>query len=157
MNIITEFGSMRKIRLGRCVRAPAIKNLLSVGMLARKGHECIMSEHNPRIVMKDGTVVPMYFVNNLFLLPYLLPIDVHVHGVSVEEADAMASAFSMDESSMPEEAVVHLATTALPSNIISKLTPILVIGRSLPMRRPRHLLHIVPLGMLVLTRCMPPR
>ena len=124
INIITEFGSMKKLRMGRCIRAPSIKNLLSVGMLAKKGHECIMSENNPRIIMKDGTVVPMYFVDNLFLLPYLLPTSTHANDTyvhTIEEADALASAFSMEDdakNSMPEEAVVHLAATAIPQNKI---------------------------------------
>ena len=71
----TAFGSIKKLRMGRCIRAPAIKDLLSVSALAAKGHECILNEHNPRMVCKDGTVVPFYYFNGLFYMPYVTPID----------------------------------------------------------------------------------
>ena len=77
------------------------------------------------MIMKDGTIVPVYFVDNLFLLPYLLPISTQSDSYTgynmVDECDALASAFSMSDtnnSNMPEEAVVHLASTAIPSNNI---------------------------------------
>ena len=57
----TDFGNTKHIRLGRCVRAPSVQNLLSCSALARWGHECILNESNPRVVCKDGTVVPIYF------------------------------------------------------------------------------------------------
>ena len=63
----TDFGNTKHIRLGRCVRAPSVQNLLSCSALARWGHECILNKSNPRMVCKDGTVVPIYFFNNLFV------------------------------------------------------------------------------------------
>ena len=54
-------GSVKTIRLGRCIRAPVIRNLLSTSSLAKKGHEVILSENNPRMICKDGTIVPIYF------------------------------------------------------------------------------------------------
>jgi hypothetical protein len=74
LQTFTSFGSLKKLRMGRCIRAPAIKDLLSVSALAAKGHECILNEHNPRMVCKDGTVVPFYYFNGLFYMPYVTPI-----------------------------------------------------------------------------------
>ena len=75
INIITEFGSVKKLRLGRCIRAPTIKTLLPVSGLADKGHECILNKNNPRMITKDGTVVPIYYWNNRFLMPFVVPSD----------------------------------------------------------------------------------
>ena len=67
INTLTQFGSIKNIRMGRCVRAPSVKNLLSVSSMAKKGHEIIMNENNPRIICQDGTVVPMYYFLDLFI------------------------------------------------------------------------------------------
>ena len=72
-----RLGSIKKIRLGRCVCAPGVKDLLSVSALAKKGHECILNENNPRMICKDGTIVPMFFFNNLFYMPYATPATDH--------------------------------------------------------------------------------
>ena len=74
LETFTAFGSLKKLRMGRCIRAPAMNDLLSVSALAAKGHECILNEHNPRMVCKDGTVVPFYYFNGLFYMPYVTPI-----------------------------------------------------------------------------------
>lgn len=79
ITVITEFGAAKTLRLGRCIRSPAIQDLLSVSGLTKKGHECILSENNPRMICKDGTVVPFYFCGNLFYMPYLTPIDTHAY------------------------------------------------------------------------------
>ena len=79
LNTFSADGNITCIRMGRCIRAPTIKNLLSVSSMALKGHECMLNEKNPRMICKDGTVVPMYFFNNLFYLPYVVPTE---HGSS---------------------------------------------------------------------------
>ena len=68
------------------------------------------------MICKDGTIVPIYFFNNLFHMPYLVPItESEPSGgfspTEVEEDRMFLSAFSCDrayensESSEPEEAV----------------------------------------------------
>ena len=64
---ITTFsysGGIKNIRLGRCIRALAIKNLLSV---SSKGHNVILNENNPRMICRDGTIVPIYHFGDLFI------------------------------------------------------------------------------------------
>ena len=55
------------------MRAPVIKDFLSVSGLAQKGHECVLNKNNLRIICKDGTIVPIYFFDNLFYMPCLVP------------------------------------------------------------------------------------
>ena len=45
-----SLGSVKNIRLGRCIRAPTVKDLLSVSALAEKGHKCTLRKNNPRII-----------------------------------------------------------------------------------------------------------
>ena len=44
-------GAIKNIRLGRCICAPTIKNLLSVSSMAKKGHNVILNENNPRMIL----------------------------------------------------------------------------------------------------------
>ena len=37
-------GSIKQMRMGRCICAPTIKDLLSVSSMTLKGHECILNE-----------------------------------------------------------------------------------------------------------------
>ena len=67
INTLTQFGSIKNIRMGRCVCAPSVRNLLSVSSMAKKGHKIIMNENNPRMICRDGTIVPMYYFQDLFL------------------------------------------------------------------------------------------
>ena len=129
----TAFGSIKKLRMGRCIRAPAIKDLLSVSALAAKGHECILNEHNPRMVCKDGTVVPFYYFNGLFYMLCVTPIgespasggnpptETHY----VDEGDLLSSIINLKAYSTengadngPDEATVRLDARLLPDNKI---------------------------------------
>ena len=105
------------------MRAPTIKNLLSVSGLAKKGHQCILNEYNPRLICKDGTVVPIYFMQDLFFLPFLVPTNSigNDHGEfppAVDEAEMLSSAFGVEEDNDKgsEEAVVRLSSSVLPNN-----------------------------------------
>ena len=124
MTVLTDFNTPKRVRLGRVVRAPVIRNLLSVSSLAKKGHECILNENNPRMVCKDGTVVPIYLFNDLFYMPFLTPYDTTCESSGgssppvIDESTILSSAFSVDadERDDPEEAIIRLATEVAPKN-----------------------------------------
>ena len=131
INTFTDFGTIKSIRMGRCICAPSVKDLLSVSGMAKKGHECILNENNPRMVCKDGTVMPFYYFNDLFYMPYITPIEESPNsgGIApiarqyVDEADLLSSTINdftlnTEEGSLPEEAVVRLDTERMPENRI---------------------------------------
>ena len=103
INTYSANGTIKTIRMGRCIRAPSIKDLLSVSSMAQKGHECILKANNPRMICKDGTVVPFYFFNNLFYMPYIVPLKSMDSGGSlptpghyVDEAQLLSSTIAKD-------------------------------------------------------------
>ena len=126
-----RLGSIKNIRMGRCVCAPGVKDLLSVSALAKKGHECVLNENNPRMICKDGTIVPMYFFNNLFYMPYVTPATEYTAANSatrplytVGESRLLSSCIAANnlESNEPEEAVVRLDARPAQSRTI-KIDP----------------------------------
>ena len=124
----SNFGQIKNIRLGRCVRAPTVKDLLSVSALAEKGHNCILNQNNPRMVCKDGTIVPIYYFNRLFYMPYITPNgecaasggEAHLPRYTVSESHLLSSINSANnlENEDPEEAVVRLDARPAPQNKI---------------------------------------
>ena len=83
------------------------------------------------MICKDGTIVPIYFFDNLFYMPYLVPTSFESDssgGIAPHYADedgmflsafTCDKAYENDENNVPEEAVVRLATTAIPQNQIT--------------------------------------
>jgi len=124
----SKHGGFKNIRMGRCIRAPSVKNLLSVTALAKKGHECVLNTNNPRVVCKDGIIVPLYYFDDLFYLPYITPTDgssvsggsrtVETYGV--DESHLLSSNNTADdpENSDPAEAIVRLDARPSPENRI---------------------------------------
>ena len=79
------------------------------------------------MICKDGTIVPIYFFNNLFYMPYLIPTGSCDSGGipptaahMVDEGVLLSSCFAADDGSThgSEEAEVRLATSAIPDKTI---------------------------------------
>ena len=99
--------------------------------MAKKGHNVILNENNPRMICRDGTVVPIYYFENLFYLPFVTTCTPILDSggfsptatESVDEAEMLSSTISIDhalnmEQALPEEAVVRLDARPAPDNKI---------------------------------------
>ena len=43
ISTFNKYGGIKNIRMGRCICAPSVKDLLSASALTKKGHECVLN------------------------------------------------------------------------------------------------------------------